>query len=57
VIIAAVRASERYSLPGAPALIANLVMRRYRKDIPEFWSRQSATGHATAQARAELRVA
>ena len=42
---------------GWTGLLANLVMRRYRKDIPEFWSRQSVTGHATAQARAELRVA
>jgi len=42
---------------GWTGLLANLVMRRYRKDIPEFWSRQSATGHAAAQARAELRVA
>ncbi len=25
---------------GWTGLLANLVMRRYRKDIPEFWSRQ-----------------
>jgi hypothetical protein len=32
-------------------------MRRYRKDIPEFWSRQSATARDAAQERLELRVA
>jgi mannosylglycerate hydrolase MGH1-like protein len=42
---------------GWTGLLANLVMRRYRKDIPEFWSRQSATSHAVAQERAEVRVA
>ena len=32
-------------------------MRRYRKDIPEFWTRQSSKARGTAQERAELRVA
>ena len=31
---------------GWTGLVANLVMRRYRKDIPEFWSRRTATRQA-----------
>jgi hypothetical protein len=42
---------------GWTGLLANLVMRRYRKDIPEFWSRQSETIRAHSQERHELRVA
>jgi len=42
---------------GWTGLLANLVMRRYRKDIPEFWTRQSSKARGTAQERAELRVA
>jgi hypothetical protein len=37
-------------------LLANLVMRRYRKDIPEFWSQQAATACDAADERPELRV-
>jgi hypothetical protein len=36
---------------GWTGLIANLVMRRYRKDIPEYWSRRNAT--AAGQRAAE----
>jgi hypothetical protein len=42
---------------GWTGLLANLVMRRYRRDIPEFWTRQSSKERGTAQQRAELRVA
>src|SRR5262249_31445426 len=42
---------------GWTGLLANLVMRGYRKDIPEFWSRQSETGEDFAAAQSELRVA
>jgi hypothetical protein len=42
---------------GWTGLLANLVMRRYRKDIPEFWSRRSATARDAAQERLERRVA
>jgi hypothetical protein len=31
---------------GWTGLVANLVMRRYRKDIPEYWSRQRAVAAA-----------
>jgi hypothetical protein len=31
---------------GWTGLVANLVMRRYRKDIPEFWSRRTRTRQA-----------
>lgn len=31
---------------GWTGLLANLVMRRYRQDIPEYWSRQAATRQA-----------
>jgi hypothetical protein len=31
---------------GWTGLVANLVMRRYRKDIPEFWSRRTANRQA-----------
>ena len=41
---------------GWTGFVANLVMRRYRKDIPEFWSRQSATAEDDRQ-RPELRAA
>jgi len=36
---------------------ANLVMRRYRRDIPEFWSRQSVTINTVSRESLELRVA
>jgi hypothetical protein len=39
-----------------PKLLANLAMRRYRGDIPEFWSRQSSVTSVAAQKRPELRV-
>jgi hypothetical protein len=39
-----------------PRLLANLAMRRYRGDIPEFWSRQSSVTSLAAQKRPELRV-
>ena len=42
---------------GWTGLLANLVMRRYRKDIPEFWSRQSVTVNAASRERRELQVA
>jgi hypothetical protein len=42
---------------GWTGLLANLVMRRYRKDIPKFGSRQSITIKATSQERPTLRVA
>jgi len=41
---------------GWTGLLANLVMRRYRKDIPEFWSRSATAGHA-AEGPPALRVA
>ena len=41
---------------GWTGLLANLVMRRYRKDIPEFWSRQSVAV-STSRERPELQVA
>ena len=41
---------------GWTGLLANLVMRRYRKDIPEFWSRQSVPV-STSRERSELQVA
>jgi len=42
---------------GWTGLLANLVMRRYRRDIPEFWSRQSVTINAVSRESLELRVA
>ena len=42
---------------GWTGLLADLVMRRYRKDIPEFWSRQSESIRAHSQERHEPRVA
>ena len=33
------------------------LMRRYRKDIPEFWSRRPPTALDTARGQPELRVA
>jgi hypothetical protein len=42
---------------GWTGLLANLVMRRYRKDIPEFWSRQSGATNAASRESPELRVA
>jgi len=42
---------------GWTGLLANLVMRRYRKDIPELWSRQSAATQAAAPDLPGLRVA
>ena len=42
---------------GWTGLLANLVMRRYRKDIPEFWSRQSVATNAASRERPKLRVA
>ncbi len=37
---------------GWTGLLANLVMRRYRKDIPEFWSRQPAAAAPDGRAAA-----
>jgi hypothetical protein len=42
---------------GWTGLLANLVMRRYRKDIPEFWSRQSVTVNAASRAHREPQAA
>ena len=42
---------------GWTGLLANLVMRRYRRDIPEFWSRQSVAANAALRERPKLRVA
>jgi hypothetical protein len=42
---------------GWTGLLANLVMRRYRRDIPEFWSRQSVAISAVSRESLELRVA
>ena len=41
---------------GWTGLLANLVMRRYRKDIPEFWSRRSVAARAAHQTPPELQV-
>ena len=42
---------------GWTGLLANLVMRRYRKDIPEFWRRRSATAGHAADGPPALRAA
>ena len=42
---------------GWTGLLANLVMRGYRRDIPEFWSRQSVAANAASRERPKLRVA
>jgi hypothetical protein len=41
---------------GLTGLLAILVMRRYRKDIPEFWSRRSAAAGHAAEGPLALRV-
>jgi hypothetical protein len=51
------RGLERRIKQGWTGLLANLVMRRYRKDIPEFWTRQAVTENAASRGRLELQVA